>query len=252
MKLILVAALACTLLLQGPPLSLAAEAGSDPFMERFGLNQDPDQVLQRVLSGEEFSYASIWDRIQEAYIELIISGLEALNELLPDLDISWPLEGSGKFEGDIFSLGLLTLAGLLVIGLIIWIIVRTAALRRSPGRTPLVISDDGLDLSGLTSRELREQAREALEKGDYPRAVIYFFRSFILRLDEEEVIQLRAGLTNREILRRIDPESPHRDILRKMIPLFNRVRYGTGGSDQDTALLFQDLSQGRDTGNNQQ
>jgi hypothetical protein len=221
---------------------LWAVAKDDPFVGKLGLDENPDIVLERVLAGEEFSAGGLLHRIKEIYLELLLSLIKAISEMFPDFDLAWPIEGSGKFQGDLFSVSLLIIGAVTIVLLIIWTIARTGAIKRTRKSGTRSIEDEDIPLGRLTAEQLWEHACRTAEKGRHTKAVIFFFRAFLMGLDEKGIIRLRPGLTNREILAVIEHSSPQREKLERMVPIFNSIRYGSGVSDEGTVDLFKDLS----------
>ncbi len=242
MKYLVISIITLTLLTQTAGIICAAQSGDGPFMQRFGLKEDPDIVLKRTLEGEDFSYASLASRAGEIFVEFFMAVYEALLELFPEIDPPWPYKGAKKFSGDLITvIGLVLAATLLILGLV-WVIIKTGALNRPFKTKASHEAGDSLELENITYQELWDHAVSFLEKGNYTKAIIYFFRSFLMRLENDGIIRFRPGLTNREILRTMNFEDPNRAKLAKMIPVFNRIRYGSGDCDQAQALLFKELS----------
>jgi hypothetical protein len=202
----------------------SADPSSGAFEERFGLPSSPEKVLEEVLSREEFRKSpaqELWERILERADEIVRALLRRLAE---------SLSGLGSSDSDLDVLW--TIAASVLIGCAV--VLFTYAL--------LKIFRYLLDLNSSTSREsydvpgpekgslgldqLLERARAAAAGGNYGEAVIRLFRYVLLRLDEGGRVALHPGRTAREILNGMSADDAARPTLGKMVPIFNRVRYG--------------------------
>lgn len=244
-KNLLISIIALTLLIHMAGTAFAASSGDGPFVNRFGLREDPDAVLKRTLEGEDFSYAGLVSRTEEIFVEFFMAVYKAIVDLFPEFDPPWPYKGAKKFSGDTLTVISLALVATLLIFALVWIILKTGALNWRFKTKAVSAPDDPLDLENITHEELWDHAVTFSEEGDYRRAIIYFFRSFLMRLENEGIISFKPGLTNREILRTMDIQDPNRATLAKMIPVFNRIRYGSGDGDQAQVGLFKELSSPR-------
>lgn len=205
------------------PVSGGADSASAPFAGQFNLSQDPESVLREVLSRSEFDVPSEetrWDRIKKTIDEIIETIIAWLLEKLKGIDP----EG---FDPNPFwrvGEGLLIGAAILLAFILADIVYRSVRARRgdrygaipSAHRVPLYLS----------SRQLRDMARESAENGDYRMGLILLFRAVVLGLEEEGKIAHHGGKTNWEIVRSISGDGLVRESVRQLVPIFNRVFYG--------------------------
>jgi hypothetical protein len=86
----------------------------------------------------------------------------------------------------------------------------------------------------VRSRQAEERAARLSQAGDYRSALRYLVLSTLLALQERDVLTLRPGLTNRELLRLLrQPGQPGHtrsdeiaEALQVLIDAFDRVWYG--------------------------
>jgi hypothetical protein len=216
--------LACLILsvcgLQAPVLARAS-AAADEFVEKLQLQRNPESVLQEILSRSEFKDSdreSLMDRARAWLSELRRRVFAWIWERIPspnlpaaELDTFWTVLGS-----------FVVAALLVVVAVLVWY---SLGFFRSGQRGAQ--TEEELDLfERATSEDLRIRATRSAGEGNYREALIYLFRSVLLWLDERGKLSLHQVKTNREVLESLKNDRRLREVLGKIIPVFNRVRYG--------------------------
>jgi len=210
-----------------PPCS-AAES-SDAFRERFNLPADPEPLLQRILSTDEFKEQptqSLLERLEQWAKELLLRALKWLVDRMPS---SGPLLIPKRSIWYV-------VAGLILAALLIFVIA--VAIRILPLHRRRIINDTGPadtpieEVEPLSSRETWDLAIRLAEHADYSEAIVYMFRSVLLWLDEQGKLAFHPSKTNRELLAGVGKNAEPRQTFAKMIPVFDRVKYGGVQCDQ--------------------
>jgi hypothetical protein len=208
-----------------PGIFLALEITSaqtlpDRFVKHYRLDRNPDALLKKILSKDEFLESdreSISEKIRKALLSLsdrFWAWLRSkLNVKIPEYDAEnlWTTLGSFALA---FVAALAGFAALYVFRHF-W-----------QKRFPRVLTEETSAAEyRLTSEESWNTAQELAEAGSYGEALIHLFRYAVLWLDENGKVSLPRMKTNREVLLSLkDPRIAGN--LRKMIPIFNKVRYG--------------------------
>ncbi len=198
-----------------------ANPPSSDFQKKFNLAQDPEALLNDILSRKEFRDAATRSLLQRLTAFLNHLWRKALSWILDRLPSLGPI-GLGN-ESIWAAVGILLITALLAI-IIIWL-----------ARLFLPIfgkNEDQASESAVQEIEfgdlgdMQEQALGAAREGDYRKALILLFRFVLLRLDELGHIKWRSWKTNREILRSVPESATTREALSEMISMFNGIYYG--------------------------
>jgi hypothetical protein len=217
----------------------AAVGPDDRFQKRLNLSQDPERLLQQILSRKEFQEGaeeSIFDRLKKWLDELIARALEWLFSRIAEVV---PREADLGFLGTtlaVLVLGVTGIALLLLVRRLIGMIVGRQKAARA-GRDGFWTRETPFG----TSEAVREDALKSAAAGNYRQALLHLFLFALLWLDERDRLSLRPGRTNREILESLPPDEPCRESLAQMVPPFNRVRFGNAPCGRDDYKLFLDL-----------
>lgn len=167
----------------------------------------PDYVLDpRVSSGENF-LGILLGYVRKIFLE-IVRWAEALFDISPFLGYTVIL---------FLSLSLLFILGHVVYTA--WSLLRTTTAFRA--FAPSLVKEK------LAPEQLERDAESAEAKEDYITAVRLLFRASLLRIEEAEEQKLRAGLTNRELLRKFQ-RSPVQAPLRQFVEVIDAKWYGFG------------------------
>lgn len=113
----------------------------------------------------------------------------------------------------------------------------TAKAPRRPGE------DEEEELRALSSKILREKARELARSGQLSEALRFLTLSLLARLDEHQVIRRAESWTNREIFARLMAKHGQSSELRAFSARIESVRYG---GDAITPEEFEELDQHAD------
>src|SRR5262249_60815638 len=73
---------------------------------------------------------------------------------------------------------------------------------------------------------LLDEARRKYEAGDYKSAIVYLYSYELLKLDQNQVLRLARGKTNREYLRELVGRPELKVILAKTLVPFEDVFFG--------------------------
>ena len=60
----------------------------------------------------------------------------------------------------------------------------------------------------VTQGDFRQQAQTAYQAGDFRKALIFLFSHVLVTLDQEKLVRLKKGKTNRQYLRELSPSPP--------------------------------------------
>lgn len=218
------------------PPALLAQSLKDSFRQRFNLSQDPDALLERILSAREFQEIP-----GRSLFESVVEWVKHLASTIVD----WILSGLQHFdtvegEGDTLAM---ILAGIMIAVVAILLVLAVIRLysfligrmRRERPHVPQARPEIG-EVSN--SGAARNQAFKAAEAGNYRSALVLLFHFALFWLAEEGRLSLHPGKTNREILESLDTGEPSRDCLTEMVPVFNRVRYGKAPCGRDDYERF--------------
>jgi hypothetical protein len=204
-----------------PAQSGCATARSGDFQKKFDLPQDPEALLQDILSRKEFKDAtarSLLERLRAFLHHLWRRALSWILDRLPDLG---PISlGNESIWSAVGILLITVLLALIIIGLTRFFL---PVFRKSGNQEP------GSPIQEIEMGELgemQEQALQAAQEGDYRKALILLFRFVLLKLDEMGHIKWRTWKTNREILRSLRQNATAREPLSEMISIFNGIYYG--------------------------
>jgi len=229
----IVAVMVCTLSI--PAIEVRAEYG-DSFARHYGLPEEPEPVLSRVLSDEEFRERPLdslleylWDRIVDA----VLRAIEWLKRRLPrrsGIKINWE---SASIAVEYFLLGF----GALAVAVVAFYLARFVLSRQGRSYAPPATQQHEADAIHLSSDAYGRADAEA-RVGNYGNALIFLFRALLLWLDEHGRIRLHPERTNRELLLDLSPGEPARDLLHSLIPAFNRVKFGDIPCNQDEYEAF--------------
>jgi hypothetical protein len=203
--------------------SCCAAASSDAFRERFNLPEDPEPLLQRILSAREFKeqpIQTLLERLEELTKELLLRSLEWLLEKIPS---------AGPFRVPERSMWYVV-AALILGGLLVFVLILAfRVLFSGSGRTPVNSRQTDLnieDAEPLSSRDSWDPATRTAEQADYSEAIVYLFRFVVSWLDEQGQLAFHPSKTNRELLAGLGENAPPREALAEMIPVFDGVKYG--------------------------
>jgi len=221
----LVALIACLWLFA----SCCGAASSDTFRERFNLPEDPEPLLQSILSTDEFKDQPIQtflERLREWALELLLRALKWLLDRAPS---AGPIRVS---EGSLWHVvAALILGALLVFAVIMAIRVLPFKTRPAPKNTrPGTTDIEEVEL--LSSGDTWDMAIRTAAQADYSEAIVHLFRFVLLWLDEHGQLAFHPSKTNRELLAGVVKNALPRQALAEMIPVFDRVRYGGLQCDQ--------------------
>jgi len=216
-----------------------AAGPDDRFQKRLNLSQDPERLLQQILSRKEFQQGaeeSVFDRLKKRLDELIARALEWVFGRIAEVV---PREADLGFLGTtlaVLVLGVIGIALLFLAKRLIEMIVgrQTGAKARRDGFWTR-------EHPSVRSEAVREDALKLAAAGNYRQALLRLFWFALLWLDERDRLLLRPGKTNREILESLPPDEPCRKSLARMVPSFNRVRFGNAPCGREDYELFLDL-----------
>lgn len=126
---------------------------------------------------------------------------------------NWNFGGLGFLSafGPAMVYGFLFLAAALLIGLMIWIFMNSRidigsgndisrpdrSLAESIRQLPFEMD--------ATQGDFRQQAHSAYQAGDFRKALIFLFSHVLVTLDQEKLVRLKKGKTNRQYLRELSP-----------------------------------------------
>ena len=79
---------------------------------------------------------------------------------------------------------------------------------------------------GTEVHDLLAAARRHYEKGDYSKAIVYFFSHQLVELDRHQVIRLAKGRTNRQYLAETARNRPLESLVRRTMVAFEEVFFG--------------------------
>ncbi|MEL6947265.1 MAG: DUF4129 domain-containing protein [Pseudomonadota bacterium] len=135
------------------------------------------------------------------------------------------------------------LAVALVLGFLLYLIWRSGwmqSLLNARRKTLIGIDSDGID--GVQSARVPRATRDQILAATNPRLGLQMFmRSVLERAAQENKIPLRRAMTGREILRRLPPAAPHKDVLGRLLRMAEPVLFGddTITADELRALVEQ-------------
>ena len=218
-------------------VSHASQIPSD-FQKQFNLPQDPDALLNEILSRKEFT-----DAAKESFLDRFIDYLDYLwRKALSWLSNRWPDLGDFSFGNESVwaAVGILLIIAILV--LIVFRLARFLSRVSKKGRAKeSEFSDQPIELGDL--EEMQAQAVQLARRGEYRQALILLFRFVLLRLDELGRIKWHPCKTNREILRSADRTTQTHDPLSEMISIFNGIYYGDKNCSSQEFYRFLNLAQ---------
>lgn len=186
-------------------------------------------ILDEILARPEFnSPMSLWDRFLQWLRNL-------LNQLLPD---NQSAAGSGILA--LLIQALPWLFSILIVAAIIWLVSYwLQRLLRSFVTDARLVKLAGDEELPSTAAEARQQARTAAQSGLYRDAVRRLYLAALLQLAEHDLITYERSLTNREVLKRVPPDSPIRPHLEPVIATFDQVWYGVREPDRATFSAYE-------------
>ena len=111
--------------------------------------------------------------------------------------------------------GLLVLGIILLLALIIWVLLNSRV-EIASGNDDFSRPDRSLAESirhlpfemDVTQGDFRQQAQTAYQAGDFRKALIFLFSHVLVTLDQEKLVRLKKGKTNRQYLRELSPSPP--------------------------------------------
>lgn len=127
------------------------------------------------------------------------------------------------------------LGGLLVLGMLVYLLVTMGRALVSEARTP----EEHDPEAHLTANTALQQAGTLARGGDYRTAVRYLYLSSLLWLDERGLLRYDRALTNREYLDRLGDNVELRSRLAPIIDTFDRVWYGYAPLDAESFAAYQ-------------
>lgn len=77
-----------------------------------------------------------------------------------------------------------------------------------------------------TTGDCRSLAEQSFRSGDFRKAMIYLFSHALIFLDQQQVVTLRRGKTNRQYLKEAQRVRPAESYLRELIEPFEAVFFG--------------------------
>jgi hypothetical protein len=181
-------------------------------------------ILEEIFRRPEFNSPANW-------LDRFLRWLRDLwNRFFPDQ--------SGAFEGEDMALAQRILLWAVVgvgVAAIIWLLGSwlQRLLAAFVDSTEFAPAPEDSDLP-RTAAEARAQAQAAAESGEYRAAVRRLYLAALLQLSEQHWIGDERSLTNREVLRRIPPDSPVYPHLAPIVDTFDRVWYGIHEPDRAT------------------
>jgi hypothetical protein len=207
----------------------------DRFVQKLQLPRNPESVLQQVLSRSEFKeskkeHAS--DSIWTLMLDVLKKVLKWIRNRIPKIKFSLP-------RTDLEYLWI-ALASFVVATVLVLAAVFIFRATRSLGWETLQFEDDE-ELSSfvsIPSRTVKASAFKSAEQGNFQEALIIMFRYVLLCLDEHGKLSLHQVKTNREVLESLGNDTSLRSTLAEMIPIFNRVRYGSYACDKNDYEKF--------------
>lgn len=129
----------------------------------------------------------------------------------------WLSGGFGLFGsfGPAIVYGLLFLGIALLLALIIWVFLNSRV-EIASGNDDFSRPDRSLAESirhlpfemDVTQGDFRQQAQTAYQAGDFRKALIFLFSHVLVTLDQEKLVRLKKGKTNRQYLRELSPSPP--------------------------------------------
>jgi hypothetical protein len=175
-----------------------------------------------------------FDPADEAGDGLISRFFEGLFHLLGRL--LRPIFGeTGSAQAAIIRWGIILLTGLLVVGVLAYLVLH---MRRSLTREVRTAVAEGMEEAFLTSTNAIQEARSIAERGDIRLAVRYLYLSSLLWLDERGFLRRDRALTNQEYLSQL----PHADLrtrFRPIVETFDQVWYGHAALEADDFRTYQ-------------
>jgi hypothetical protein len=135
----------------------------------------------------------------------------------------------GLLQGLAWTLIAAVLAGFVLLLVRYWLRMRRQS-KSSPAAQPRVAPVPEMDLLPAAvdrgKGSLLDEARKAYEGGDFGRAIVFLFSYQLLRLDQQQIIRLARGKTNRQYLREAAPRRPLADIVWPTMIAFEEVFFG--------------------------
>ncbi|MEW6352415.1 MAG: DUF4129 domain-containing protein [Thermodesulfobacteriota bacterium] len=206
------------------------------FGTQLNLPKDPDAVLEEVLSREEFrddptaALDRARERLRELFerlIEWLYEHFPRLRQAIPDMDTAW------------IVLGCLVLGAAIVLVCVLLKLVAQSVLDRSARAEDAELDQDAAAGLAFSSGIWTEAVKRA-NAGEFALAVILLFRYVLIKLDELGRLPYHPGRTNSEILATLRGNDPLRGSLARLVPIFNRVRYGNASCDRADFEHFRD------------
>ena len=135
----------------------------------------------------------------------------------PATNWNWNFGGLGFLSafGPAMVYGFLFLAAALLLALIIWVFLNSRV-EIASGNDDFSRPDRSLAESirhlpfemDVTQGDFRQQAQTAYQAGDFRKALIFLFSHVLVTLDQEKLVRLKKGKTNRQYLRELSPSPP--------------------------------------------
>ncbi|NJK81450.1 MAG: DUF4129 domain-containing protein [Chloroflexaceae bacterium] len=141
-----------------------------------------------------------------------------------------PVADAGAATGDLFGYVVMLICGVLLAGVIIYLLLN---MRRSLVHEVRAVAVDDPE-ANLTATTALQQASTLARDGDYRTAVRYLYLSSLLWLDEQGRLRYDRALTNREYLDRLNSNP---DLQARLVPIvntFDRVWYGYAALDAES------------------
>ena len=119
--------------------------------------------------------------------------------------------------GPVVIYGLLVLGIILLLALIIWVFLNSRVeIGSGSNNDDFSRPDRSLAESirhlpfemDVTQGDFRQQAQTAYQAGDFRKALIFLFSHVLVTLDQEKLVRLKKGKTNRQYLRELSPSPP--------------------------------------------
>jgi hypothetical protein len=143
---------------------------------------------------------------------------------------------NGLLQGLAWTLIAAVLAGFVVVLVRYWLRMRRES-TASPAAKPRAATPPEIDLLPVAADRgkggLLDEARKAYEAGDFGRAIVFLFSYQLLRLDQQQIIRLARGKTNRQYLREAAPRRPLVDVVRATMIAFEEVFFGKHALDRE-------------------
>lgn len=136
-------------------------------------------------------------------------------------------------RGNVFGWVLAVVGGVLLIGVIVYLLVGVRRMVVREARLP----DDDLE-AHLTAKVALNQAGDLARDGDYRTAARFLYLSALLWLDEHGLLRYDRALTNREYLERLRDNPALFTQLSPIIETFDQVWYGHVPMDAEAFAVY--------------